>query len=60
MNIAFRDPQDQGELNQRMGQERHAKQRDRYRAVWLAIHGLEAQEIAQRLGRSRHSWCGRV
>ena len=45
-----------------MTRESNAKQRDRYRAVLLAMDGLEGDEIAERLGRSPRfvdEWVGR-
>ena len=45
-----------------MARESNAKQRDRYRAVLLAMDGLEGDEIAGRVGRSPRfvdEWVGR-
>ena len=45
-----------------MSREPNAKQRDRYRAVLLAMDGLEGDEIAGRVGRSPRfvdEWAGR-
>ena len=53
MMIGLRDPHDHATLQALTRRESLAKQRDRYRAVVLALEGQEAQEIAQRLGRSR-------
>lgn len=39
-------------LQERMTRECNARQRDRYRAVLLAMDGLEGDEIAERVGRS--------
>jgi transposase len=47
------------ELQHRICREKNAKQRDRYRAVLLALQGQEAPQIAERLARSRRfvqSW----
>jgi transposase len=49
-------------LYERMTRESDAKQRDRYRAVLLAMDGLEGDEIAGRVGRSPRfvdEWAGR-
>jgi len=49
-------------LEDRVRGEANAKQRDRYRAVLLAMDGLEGDEIALRLGRSPRfvdEWVGR-
>lgn len=53
MQIQPHHPEDLEQLRQRSGQERNAKQRDRYRAVLLALEGYGAPEIARTLGRSR-------
>lgn len=53
MQIAPHRPDDLEQLRQRSHQERDAKQRDRYRAVVLALEGHSAPEIAQALARSR-------
>jgi transposase len=50
-----RQPGDVAELAQRARVEVNALQRDRYRAVLLALDGQEAVAIAQALGRSRRS-----
>src|SRR5688500_2356189 len=45
-----------------MAHENNAKQRDRYRAVLLAMEGFEGDEIAERVGRSPRfvdEWAGR-
>jgi transposase len=57
--IAHHD-QDLTTLNQRVRSEPDAKARDRARCVLLAIDGLTAVQIAQRVGRSRRfvqRWC---
>jgi transposase len=53
MEIVERSEGEVAELNRRIRQERNAEQRDRYRAVLLAIEGLETGDIQDRLGRSR-------
>ena len=53
MDIELRCVEDLDVLNQLQRQERNAKQRDRYRAVLLALDGKTAPEIAANLGRSR-------
>jgi transposase len=53
MHIKLHRPEDLTQLHQRGKQERDAKQRDRYRAVLLALDGHEAPAIARTLGRSR-------
>ena len=53
MNIPARDPKDIDELRRLIRGEGNAKQRDRYRAVLLAIEGLETDAIIGALGRSR-------
>lgn len=52
--------EDLATLNQRVRTEANAKARDRARCVLLAIDGLTAPQIAQRVGRSRRfvqRWC---
>jgi transposase len=53
MHIPLHCPEDLTQLQQRSRQERDAKQRDRYRAVLLALEGHDAPTIARTLGRSR-------
>ena len=53
MHIKLHRPDDLTQLHQYCNQERDAKQRDRYRAVLLALDGHEAPAIARTLGRSR-------
>jgi transposase len=53
MNITWRGPEDREELSRRVAAEKNAKQRDRLRAVQLAVEGQEAPRIARMLGRSR-------
>jgi len=63
MNLTPHTPEDRAVLHERMTRESNAKQRDRYRAVLLAIDGgLEGDEIATRVGRSPRfvdEWVGR-
>jgi transposase len=53
MHIELHHPEDLEHLRQRCRQQPNAKQRDRYRAVLLALEGHEAPAIARTLGRSR-------
>jgi transposase len=53
MDISERSPGDRAELDTRVKKERGAKQRDRFRAVAMAIAGYEAEEIAESIDRSR-------
>ena len=53
MQITAHHPDDLEQLRQRSQQERDAKQRDRYRAVVLALEGHSAPQIARTLARSR-------
>ena len=55
MRVTEREPGDAAELGRRVRAERHAVQRDRYRAVLLALDGREAPAIAGALGRARRS-----
>jgi len=60
MHIPLRNTNDPMELDQRIGHERDAKQRDRLRAVRLALDGEQTLSIAKRIGRSRdfvQRWC---
>lgn len=60
MQITLRHPDDATELTRRIDQARHAKQRDRLRAVQLAIEGESTPTIMRMLGRSRgfvQRWC---
>jgi len=45
--------EDVAELQRRVRCERNAKQRDRYRAVLLALQGEQTKSIMEKLGRSR-------
>jgi len=53
MQITLHHPEDLEQLRQYRRPQRNAKQRDRYRAVVLALEGHEAPEIARILERSR-------
>jgi transposase len=53
MQIEVHHPNDVEQLRQRSRQERDATQRDRYRAVLLALESHSAPQIAQTLARSR-------
>lgn len=53
MEVTVRERGDRAELDRRIGVERNAKQRDRYRAAAMAIDGREAEVIAETLDRSR-------
>jgi transposase len=53
MRIKAHRPEDLEQLQERGRQERNAKQRDRYRAVVLALEGHSAPQIARMLARPR-------
>ena len=53
MEVSLRGPEDLTILRERVRKESNAKQRDRYRAVALALEGVSEPEIRLRLGRSR-------
>lgn len=53
MEIEPRSPDDVSRLQRLVRAERHAKQRDRWRAVLLALQGFTAPQIAAKLDRSR-------
>jgi transposase len=55
MDIVERDPGDIAELDRRVQSEKKAIQRDRYRAVLMALDGQEAVAIARATGRARRS-----
>lgn len=63
MKLTLHDPNDLDRLRERVSDERHAFQRDRYRAVLLVLQEtLEGDEGARRLGRSPRfvdEWAGR-
>lgn len=53
MKVTAHDAADAQRLQERVRREANAKQRDRYRAVLLAMDGrLEGDQIAEKLGRS--------
>lgn len=54
MNVEPRDVEDLQELRRRVRTEANAKQRDRYRAVLLALEGQVTAEIQEKLGRSKN------
>ena len=54
MDITAREPKDLDELRQRIRRESNAKQRDRYRAVLLALEGRTTAEIMDKLDRSKN------
>ena len=53
MQIKPHHPEDLAQLRKQSHQQRDAKQRDRYRAILLALEGQTAPAIAQTLARSR-------
>ena len=53
MDVALRRSDDLKTLETLYRRERNAKQRDRYRVVLLALKGMTAPEIRQRVDRSR-------
>jgi transposase len=55
MKVSEREPGDVSELTRRARAQTNALQRDRYRAVLMALEGQEAVAIAKALGRSRRS-----
>jgi transposase len=55
MRVSEREAGDVAELRRRAKAERNALQRDRFRAVLLALEGEEAVSIAKALSRSRRS-----
>ena len=54
MNVAAHQPTDLQELRKRIRQEANAKQRDRWRAVLLALEGMPTAEIMSRLDRCKN------
>lgn len=54
MNVEPRDVADLKELRRRIRKETSAKQRDRYRAVLLALEGATTSEIQAKLARSKN------
>jgi putative transposase len=62
MTVTPQSPDDRRRLRERIARGNDAKQRDRYRAVLLAMEGLEGDEVAARVGRSPRfvdEWAGR-
>lgn len=60
MQITLFHPDDAAELSRRVAQASNAKQRDRLRAVQLAVEGETTPTIMRMLGRSRgfvQRWC---
>ena len=55
MRVIEREPGDAAELYRRARSQTNALQRDRYRAVLLALEGGEARKIGKALGRARRS-----
>lgn len=53
MNISLGDPEDAATLTRLIRQTSNAKQRDRYRAVALAIDGHPTLDVMAMLDRSR-------
>lgn len=53
MDVNERNPGDCVQLQNRIKRERNAKQRDRYRAVLMAVQGYQTQQIIDALARSR-------
>jgi len=53
MLVSLRDPSDLSWLDEHIDREANAKQRDRYRAVRLALDGEQTLEIARIVARSR-------
>lgn len=54
MNVEIHQPEDLEQLRNRVQKERNAKQRDRYRAVLLALEGQTAEAIMHILDRSKN------
>ena len=54
MHIELRNVGDLQELRRRVRKEANAKQRDRYRAVLLALEGHSTAEIREKLARSKN------
>lgn len=54
MNVELHHPKDLKRLHYRIRKERNAKQRDRYRAILLALEGQSAESIMETLDRSRN------
>ena len=54
MNVSPHYPSDLSQLRQNARKETNAKQRDRYRAVALALEGMKTQQIMKILDRSKN------
>jgi transposase len=54
MNVTAHDPSDLDQLRRRIAREANAKQRDRWRAVLLALEGEKTKEIMDKLDRSKN------
>ena len=54
MNVTVREPTDLDELRKRIRRETNAKQRDRWRAVLLALEGVPTAVIMSKLDRSKN------
>jgi len=54
MNVSPHTPNDLNQLKQNARKETNAKQRDRYRAVVLALEGSKTQQIMKTLDRSKN------
>lgn len=54
MNVSLHQLTDQDKLRRRIRRETDAKQRDRWRAVLLALEGTITVEIMDKLGRSKN------
>lgn len=60
MHLIAHAPDDLTHLDRRIAGERNARQRDRFRAVRLALDGLTCPVIRDKLGRSKdfvQTWC---
>ncbi|MCG3180387.1 MAG: hypothetical protein BIFFINMI_02747 [Phycisphaerae bacterium] len=54
MNVTAHDRSDLDQLRRRIARETNAKQRDRWRAVLLALEGRRTREIMDKLDRSKN------
>jgi transposase len=54
MNVTAHNPNDLSQLQQKVRKEINAKQRDRYRAVALALKGMKTKRIMKILERSKN------
>ena len=54
MNVTPHNPNDLSRLKRKVRKEINAKQRDRYRAVALALEGIKTKQIMEILDRSRN------